>query len=133
LTEHEKKEAVIKYWLDKSDEAMESARMEIGAGRFSFAVNRIYYACFYAVSALLLKHGVQFKKHSGVRAALHKDFVKPGLLDVGSGKFYDLIYSKREQGDYGELVSFERDEVGENLEKAKKFIEAIAKLIFISP
>ena len=129
MTEHDKKETIIKYWIDKSAEALESARMEIGAGRFSFAVNRIYYACFYVVSALLLKHGAQFKKHSGVRAALHKEFVKPGILDIESGKFYDLIYSKREQGDYRELVSFEREEVEENIEKAMKFIETVTDLL----
>jgi len=128
MTDKEKKEAVTKYWLEKSAEALESARMEMDAGRLSFAVNRVYYSCFYAVSALLLKHGAQFKKHSGTRAAFHKEFVKTGLLGVELGKFYDLVYSKREQGDYGELVSFERDEVEELIAKAVGFVAAVGKL-----
>lgn len=129
MTEREKREAVIRYWLDKSADALESARMETDAGRFSFAVNRAYYACFYAVSALLLKHGSRFKKHSGVRAEFHREFVKTGALPVELGKYYDLVYSKREQGDYAELVSFEKDEVEELLARAAAFVDAISGML----
>ena len=102
--------------------------MEMDAGRFSFAINRIYYACFYSVSALLLKSGIQFKKHSGVRAAFHKDYIKTGLVNIELGKFYDLIYYKREQGDYRELVNFEKEEVNEHLVKAREFVAFIRRL-----
>jgi len=129
MTDKEKRSAVIKYWIDKSQEALESARMEMDAGRFSFAVNRVYYACFYSVSALLLKHGAHFKKHSGVRAAFHKEFVKPGVVDVEMGKFYDVVFSKRAQGDYGELVSFEKDEVEELVGKAAGFMKKVSALV----
>ena len=96
MIEEEKKSAVIGYWLNKADEALESARMEMDAGRFSFAINRIYYACFYSVSALLLKSGIQFKKHSGVRAAFHKDYIKTGLVNIELGKSERIcgIYKK---------------------------------------
>jgi len=34
--------------LEKSVAALESAQSELAAGRYDFAVNRGYYACFYA-------------------------------------------------------------------------------------
>ena len=45
---------IVDYWLNKARDSLCSARDELKAGRSSFAVNRIYYACFYAVSAYLL-------------------------------------------------------------------------------
>ncbi|MFH1195640.1 MAG: HEPN domain-containing protein [bacterium] len=54
MTEAENKIEVMKYWLEKSNESLESARREYSAGSLSFAANRIYYSAFYAVSALLL-------------------------------------------------------------------------------
>lgn len=69
MTEKATKVEVIRYWWDKAQESLEAARREFAAGAYSFAINRAYYALFYAVSALLLEEGRQFKKHSGVRAA----------------------------------------------------------------
>ncbi len=61
-------ETLVRYWLGKAQEALESAKSEYKAGRLSFAINRIYYACFYAVSAVLRERGKKFKKHKGVAA-----------------------------------------------------------------
>jgi addiction module HigA family antidote len=47
------KKALTTYWLEKAYESLESAKSEYASGRLSFAVNRVYYACFYALSALL--------------------------------------------------------------------------------
>jgi hypothetical protein len=45
-------EDVVNYWIEKADESLNSAVDELDAGRLSFSVNRIYYSCFYIVSAL---------------------------------------------------------------------------------
>jgi len=58
--------------MEKADESLASSKAEQQSQRYHFAVNRAYYACFYAASAILLQEGVRFKKHSGVRAAVHK-------------------------------------------------------------
>ncbi|MCL4555210.1 MAG: HEPN domain-containing protein, partial [Actinobacteria bacterium] len=96
---------VVAYWLDKSAEAMASAQAEYEAGRYTFAVNRAYYGCFYALSAVLLAEDLTFVKHSGVRAALHAHLVRTGRLDARWGRFYDRIFESRQRGDYLELVS----------------------------
>ncbi len=95
----------------------------------SFAVNRIYYACFYAVSALLLKDGKRFVKHSGVRATFHQDYIKTGQIQKEWGKFYDRMFKARQEGDYLELVVFETEYVMDVLEKTRKFVNELVKLI----
>jgi len=51
------KAQAIRYWWTKAMESLNAARRELAAGDYAFAVNRAYYALFYAVSALLLKEG----------------------------------------------------------------------------
>jgi len=94
--------------MEKSAESLESAEDELKKERLSFSVNRIYYSCFYIVSALLLKKGYRFKKHSGVRASFHQFFVKTGLVDEDDGKFYDRLFNSRMKGNYVEFTNFEK-------------------------
>ena len=120
---------VIRYWIEKAEDSLDSANDELKAGRLSFSVNRIYYACFYAVSAVLLQERLRFKKHSGVRAAFHKHIVKPELISREHGQFYDEIFEARQRGDYIELVRFEKQQVEEWLKQASEFVKAVKKLI----
>lgn len=123
---------IIQYWIEKSKDSLNSAQDELKAGRISFSVNRIYYACFYAVSALLMKEGLRFKKHSGVRAAFHLHFVKTEKVSREHGIFYDEIFEARQRGDYIELVRFEKAQVKEWLSRAKEFVKEIQDLILSS-
>ena len=56
---------VVDEWMTLAEEALASGRAELDAGRYSFAINRAYYAAFYAVSAVLLSQGRHFVKHAG--------------------------------------------------------------------
>ncbi|MDP1808801.1 MAG: HEPN domain-containing protein [Actinomycetota bacterium] len=109
------KKAVILYWFEKSQEALSAADDDFKAGRYSFAINRTYYACFYALSAVLIADDVRFVKHSGVRGALHRMFVKPGKISPDLGRFYDRLFENRQRADYQELVVFEREQTEEAL------------------
>ena len=68
MNKNNNKESVVKYLWEKSEEALVSAHREIKAKSYSYAMNRIYYAAFYAVSAALLDRNESFSKHSGVRS-----------------------------------------------------------------
>jgi uncharacterized protein (UPF0332 family) len=57
---------LIRYRLSRSTEAMEEARVMLKTGHPYGAVNRIYYACFYATTSLLLTRKLSIAKHSGV-------------------------------------------------------------------
>ena len=129
MTHEEKLKEVISYWLEKARESLDAAAAEMTAGRCSFAVNRIYYACFYAVSAVLLQKGFQFKKHSGVKASFHKHLVKSGLISHEQGELYDELFEARQRGDYIELVKFDEEGVRDWLNHAKGFVEDLTSLI----
>ena len=50
-------------------------------------VNRLYYACFCAVSAVLAAHDLNQSKHSGVRSQFFRHFVRPGAFATELGSF----------------------------------------------
>jgi len=113
VTAAENRETIIRYWLEKAGESLDAARDEHAAGRFTFAVNRAYYACFYAVSALLLSKEMRFKKHSGVRAAFQQHFVKTAKVSREDGRLFDELFESRQRADYMELIKFEAAQVKE--------------------
>jgi uncharacterized protein len=96
----------VRYWLQKAHESLESAQRELVAGSVAFAINRAYYALFYAVSALLLEAGRQFKRHSGMRAAFNRDFIRTGCVEMRYGDLYNQLFEDRQAGDYVALTEF---------------------------
>ena len=129
MNKKENLKEIVRYWIEKAVDSLASSEDELKADRFSFAVNRIYYACFYAASAVLLKRRLRFQKHSGVRAAFHQHIIKPGLMSKEYGKFYDEIFEARQRGDYLELVRFEKKQIEGWLKKGKLFVETMKSLI----
>ncbi|HAR46157.1 MAG TPA: hypothetical protein DCS05_08305 [Nitrospiraceae bacterium] len=125
----EQRSEVVRYWRLKADESLASAKREMDAGAFAFAMNRIYYAAFYAVSAALLDRRLSFKKHSGVRATFHREFIKTGLLDTSWGKFYDRLFEDRQEGDYIALTQFDREYVQSQLDRCGEFLAQLKPLI----
>ena len=55
----------ITYRINKAEEVYAAAVILYNAGQWNSAINRLYYACFYVASALLLKRGVGAKSHAG--------------------------------------------------------------------
>ncbi len=131
MTSEEAQRQIIEYWLRKADDALQSAHSEAQAQRFDFVVNRAYYACFYAASAVLLAMGRRFVKHSGLRAAVHKDLVKTGQLDPQWGKAFDRIFENRQFADYIELHRFEREQLEEIVKNAEGFVQEMRRLVVI--
>ena len=118
---HKNRSQLVRYWWSKALNSLSSARREFDANELSFAMNRIYYAAFYAVSAALLERGTSFKKHSGVRSAFHREFIKTGLLNTEWSKFYDQLFEDRQEGDYIALTAFDRDYVERQLIRRAEF------------
>lgn len=116
----------VRYRAARSAESLEVARWAHEHGHLQDAVNRIYYACFYAVSALLYTQGLRSSKHSGIRALFAQHFVKTGALPRAMGRFYQDLFDHRQEGDYGDCAAFDRESVGKWLSQAEEFIGTIA-------
>jgi len=129
MNKEQANEILIKLWVQKAHDALASAGLELDAGHLSFAVNRLYYSCFYAVTALLLKSGLQFSRHSAVISEFNKSYVKTGKVDVLFSKFYQRLFDDRQEGDYLPTAVFEQSEVSQRLKEAQSFVETILELV----
>ena len=93
------------------------------------AANRLYYACFYAACALLIKNGYAARTHSGVFSLLGEHFVLNGLISKEQNKFYRRVLELRQTGDYDDFIEVTEDEVLSLIQPAEKFIAEMKKLI----
>jgi len=125
----EQRVEVIRYWWTQAEESWAAARRELVAGSCLFAVNRLYYAAFYAASAALLERQLSYKRHTAVRIAFHREFVKTGLLDAQWGELYDRLFEDRQQSDYTAMTSFGRERVASGLARCGEFLEQLRPLI----
>lgn len=129
MSKEKVRQETVRHWWKMAEETLQSARMEYGAGLLHSAINRAYYAVFYATTAALVERSLRFKKHAGVRAALHRELVKTGLLPEETGALYDRLFEDRQHGDYMALTEFEPEYVKEKIEGAAVFLSAIRPLI----
>lgn len=122
-------EDLVLYRMARADEAMEDARILAMAGRWNACVNRLYYACFYAVSALLVRDGLSSSKHAGVRSLFNKQYVRTGKVPKDLARIYNDLFERRQEGDYIDFVSFQESQVLPWIAKADELIRYVADLI----
>ena len=121
--------AEIQANLERANQAIEAAGKLIFEGYYDFAASRAYYAAFYAATALLLKEDMEFRKHSGVIAAIHKRFIKTGKLEKQFGKNLNWLFELRGVGDYGVAVHVPQQEAEQAIDAARRFVQAAQLII----
>ena len=123
------REALILYRLERADETLKEVEILANESHFNAAANRLYYACFYAVTALLVANGHNTQSHAGVKTLLGLHFVSKGLLSNEHGKTFSRLFEIRHSGDYDDFVYCDKEMIDEYTPKAKDFIIAIKKLL----
>ena len=99
------------------------------AHRWQACVNRLYYACFHAVSALLALDELGSSKHSGVRSLFNHHFVKPGTIPKGVAAIYNDLFERRQEADYLDFAEFDETRVAPWLPQVQEFIEVIRQRV----
>lgn len=120
---------LVKYRLERAHETLREAKLLFDSGLLIGYVNRLYYACFYAVSAFLLLKGFSTSKHSYARSLVHRELVKTLLISAEMGNFYDSLFENRQKGDYTDMMRFDAKKVAPWFDKTAEFIEAISNLL----
>ena len=122
-------ENLIQYRINRSIETLKEADAMIQNRFWNASVNRVYYSCYYAVSALLLKMGIETNSHKGIRQMLGLHFVQSGLVSKEDGRFFSDLYDRRQTGDYDDFVLYEEETVLKLYNQASGFIERMIELL----
>jgi len=118
----------IRYRIERAREAFEEALLMQREKHWNACANRLYYACFYAVTAVLAKKGLASSKHTGVKAIFNKHLVKTGQVSKEKGRLYNELFEARQEGDYVDFVVFNRVIVEPWIPQVSEFIKALALL-----
>jgi len=119
----------VKANIERAEQALNAACKLALDGYYDFAASRAYYAVFYAASALLLQEGVEFRKHSGVIAAIHQRFIKTGRLEREFGRDLNWLYELPSIGDYGVTVHVPKEDADETISVATRFIQRTRSIL----
>ena len=127
--DEQSREALIQYRLERADETLKEVEILSNEAHYNAAANRLYYACFYAVTALLVANGHSTQSHAGAKTLLGLQFVSKGLLSNEYGKTFSRLFEIRHSGDYDDFVYCDKEMIDEYLPKAKEFVNAIKGLL----
>ena len=128
LTEQERYE-LMKYRMQRAHDTMKEALLLKSESFYNAGINRLYYACYYAAVALLIKHEIQPQTHNGVKTMLGLHFVSQGKLSKDHGNTFNTLFEKRHSGDYDDFVYCDREMVDELYPKAEVFIQTIEEML----
>jgi len=116
---------LIKYRLHKAWETYKEAIILFEHKSFTGSVNRLYYASYYAVTALLLSENIAVFTHNGVKSQFNLHFVKSEKMSLQMGHLFNELLDKRSTSDYNDLFDFIEEDVEIYILPVKDFITEI--------
>ncbi len=119
----------IEYRLKRGKESLEEAQIMFKQEHWNLSINRLYYACYYSISALLLASHISPKTHSGVHSQFNLHFVKKSKVSKEDGNLFTELMNMRTKGDYGDMFEFDKKTIKPLIPRVKKFLHDIEKLI----
>ena len=123
-------QALIEYRLTQASESLEEARVLLEGGMsFRSVMNRLYYAMFYAVLALLHKRRLGTSKHTGAISLFDREFIKSGLFDKELSKALHRAFELRQRGDYLAQTEVQKEDVDEMFPKAINFVNQMRQYL----
>jgi len=125
----QKKIDLSKLYIEKSRNTYEEAVILRDSNKYLGASNRLYYAFFYLANAFLALKGLSSRKHSGVRSLFDLHFVKTKLVDKRYSRIYNALKEIREDSDYECFYLIDKQQVDENFEYVKEFIDATKNFV----
>jgi uncharacterized protein (UPF0332 family) len=128
LTEIDRQE-VVKYRLEKAKDTFAQVPVLMENKFYVTAANRLYYACYYAAIALLIKEGHKAHTHSGVKILLGLHYFTKNKIEKSYSKLYSQLFSLRISGDYEDMFEVDESDVKRYLQPAENFIAEIERLI----
>lgn len=117
------------YRMNNAEDTLDTAKLCIEYRRYKDAVNRCYYAAFYAVKAVLALEEVDFKRHKDVTAYFNQNYVATDVFEREIGKLLGRLKRKREVSDYDDFYMVSQEEALEQYQAAKQIVESAQKFL----
>ena len=131
LVEDNRKD-IVAYRIERAYTALEQAKLNLTLNCLEVTANRLYYAAYYVVSALLIANKIPAHSHEGNVTQFGLHFVKTGKVDREEGKLLSHLLTMRLKGDYSDRFGLTGADVLPYIEPTEAFIYKIAELAELS-
>ncbi|MBK6619915.1 MAG: HEPN domain-containing protein [Saprospirales bacterium] len=91
------KEELVRHRIERARESLQDAEYLLQEERWNGAANRMYYACFYVVSAYMAFKGLTAATHSGLKSAFNQELIKTGRIDRSDGVLFNRLFAIRQR------------------------------------
>ncbi|MBP3790391.1 MAG: HEPN domain-containing protein [Prevotella sp.] len=125
---HEERAAVVSYRIEKAARAIEQAKHNLPMEYWELIANRMYYAAYYAVSALLIANGYSAKTHETILRLFGLHFIQTEILPKDYGKLYNKLFTLRLKGDYNDRYNLTLEEVLPLVEPTEQLIREVSRM-----
>ncbi|MCM1316830.1 MAG: HEPN domain-containing protein [Bacteroides sp.] len=125
----EERNAIIEYRIEKSLSTLTQTKTLYDLGMYGFCANRLYYALFYMLNALMLKNSIFAHTHSGIISMVHKHFIHTGIISTDEGKIIKRTFDLRQGCDYDDFVDADKEDIDMLMPKVELLIDKIRGLI----
>ena len=116
---------IVSYRIECAEKTLGEIDNLLALKYYNNAANRMYYACYYAVSALLIANGIITKSHDGVKQMFGMHFIRTGVFPSSCGKDYSSLFEARLTGDYEDLFNHDEVSTAKLYPKAKELVAAV--------
>jgi len=127
----EERRAIVELEYEKATSIINQLNVLIREEMWDFVANRLYYALFHAVSALLVNEGYIADSHKGKVILFGQYFVKTGKFSIDEGKLYSRLQTMRELADYNCAFQTSKEEILPFVEPSRLFVEKIYRNLTI--
>lgn len=120
---------IVAYRIDCAENTLGEIDNLLALKYYNNAANRMYYACYYAVSALLIANGIITKSHDGVKQMFGLHFIRTGIFPPSYGKDYSNLFEARQTGDYEDLFNHDEVSTAKLYPKAKGLVAVVKEKV----
>jgi len=125
----EDRNSIVSYRIERAYSTLEEAVMVTNQGRYNLAANRLYYAVYYAASALLISNERPVKTHSGMLSQMNLLYVKTGILTFDDGALISQLFSLRQSSDYEDFKEVTQENIEDLTPRVKKLVDKLKNLV----
>ncbi len=125
----EERRAIVMYRIEKAQTALADIHKILPLGMWSIIANRLYYALYYAASALLIHTRHKVSTHKGVIALFNLYYIKDGLLPKEDGVLFANIFAFRQGSDYDDFFDATEEDIKRYLPQVEALVGKIVSLI----
>lgn len=111
--------------LDKAYQMLRAAQILLSYEDYASACNRLYYAVFHAMRAVLALDEIDEHRHSHLISEFRRNYLKTNILDRKLSDTIGSAFQIRNDSDYEDNWIISKAEVREQEEKVTEFLKVI--------